>query len=220
MRLLIVEDEEQISRPLAKALEKKGFAVDVADDGRKGYEFAAVNEYDCIVLDLNLPEMDGIEVAKRLRKDKVTTSILMLTARSNQHQIWEGFESGSDDYLVKPFDFKELVYRIRAIIKRSSKNKQEILMASGIQLDPLTMIVKKDNNFVKLNNKEFGMLEYLMRNSGRIISTEELLEHVWDVEIDTFTQTVRTNMKTLRKKVDPEKKIIRTYRGKGYAIQP
>ncbi|MBP9758905.1 response regulator transcription factor [Candidatus Dojkabacteria bacterium] len=219
MRLLIIEDESAISIPLKKGLEKRNFAVDVAEDGKIGYEMASVNNYDCLILDLNLPEMDGIEVASTLRQDKIETPILMLTARARQKDILEGFISGTDDYLVKPFDFQELVFRINALIKRNSKILDNILTAKDIVMDTLSLKVNKNNKEVILNAKEYGILEYLMRNKGKMVSQEELIEHVWNESLDLFSQTVRTNIKTLRKKIDPKKEIIKTFKGKGYIIE-
>ncbi len=219
MRLLLVEDESQIAQPLKAALEKEGFAVDSVEDGGTGYQQATIYEYDCIILDLNLPEMDGIEVANKLRKEKNNIPILMLTARSSPQEIWQGFESGTDDYLTKPFDYKELLYRVRALIKRNSVNHDDHLEFDGIELFPKSKKVTVKGKEITLNNKEFGILEYLMRNIGNVVSAEDLLEHVWDEEIDQFTQTVRTNIKTLRQKIDPEKKLIMTIRGNGYIIK-
>jgi len=218
MRILIIEDEEQIVLPLKKALEAKGFAVDYSLDGERGYENAKINKYDCILLDLNLPGMDGIEIANKLRKENINYPILMLTARNRLENIWEGFENGTDDYLTKPFDFKELLYRIQALIKRNSDVKEEILSAKNITLDPKSFEVRYKDKPVKLNNKEFGILEYLLRNKDKVVSSEELLEHVWNEDVNIFTQTIRTNMKTLRKKIDPDKTLIRTFIGKGYKI--
>lgn len=219
MRILVVEDENQIAMPLIKSLKSKSYAVDYAEDGKKAYSMASVNDYDCILLDLNLPEMDGIEVAKKLRKDGRNTPILMLTAQIGQKNIWEGFENGTDDYLTKPFDLKELFYRIEALVKRNSKNKNVELKAGDLIVNPDGLEVKKGGDKICLNNKEFGILEYLIRNKGRVVTSEDLLEHVWDNEIDLFTQTLRTHMKTLRKKIDSEKKLIITIRGKGYVIR-
>ena len=219
MRILIVEDEKQIAQPIAKVLERRAFAVDCTYNGKNGYESALVNDYDCILLDLNLPDMDGIEIARRLRENNIATPILMLTARSRLEEIYQGFENGTDDYLTKPFDLKELLFRIEALIKRNSKNRSILLEVDDIILNPDLRTVTKNNKEVTLNNKEYGILEYLLRNKNRIVSTEELLEHVWDREIDMFTQTVRTNMKTLRQKVDLDKKIIKTIRGSGYVIK-
>lgn len=219
MRLLLIEDEDEIATPLTKALIKKGFAVDREANGQDGYNEARLNGYDCIILDLNLPDMDGIDIAKNLRKENYTTPILMLTARSAHGSLLTGFEAGTDDYLPKPFDFKELLFRINALIKRNSYNRVEIIKFGDIEFDVKGSKVLKKGKPVTLNNKELGVLEYLARNKGRVVSQEEILEHVWDREIDTFTQTVRTNIKTLRKKLDPDKKIIKTIKGKGYVIE-
>ena len=219
MRLLIVEDENSIAEPLKKALEKRNFVVDIASDGLSGYKKATINTYDCILLDLNLPGMDGIEVAKRLRFEHNKVPILMLTARTLQKNIYEGFNAGTDDYLTKPFDFKELVFRLDALIKRASAVPDPVITHAGLRVDTRALKVAVRGREVNLNAKEYGILEYLLRNKGKVVSQEELLEHVWNEEIDSFTQTVRTNIKTLRRKVDPDKEIIKTYKGKGYVIE-
>jgi len=142
----------------------------------------------------------------------------MLTARDLRKDIWAGFESGADDYLTKPFDFVELVYRVQALIKRNSLQSSPVLEAANIVVDTAAIRVCRDGIAIPLNKKEYGVLEYLLRNRGRMVSSEELLEHVWDKDIDSFSQTVRTNIKTLRKKVDPNKEIIKTIKGYGYII--
>lgn len=219
MRLLIIEDENQISEPLKLALEKRGFAVDLAFDGKEGLDKATMNTYDTVVLDLNLPIMDGIEVAKQLRLNKNNVPILMLTARNFHKNLLEGFEAGTDDYLTKPFDFKELLYRIQVLVKRANPVTDEELSCYDIKLAPKAFKLTKGDEPIQLNVKEFGIMEYLMRNKGNVVSQEDLLEHVWNEEIDEFSQTVRTNIKTLRKKVDPNKEIIKTIKGKGYIIE-
>jgi DNA-binding response OmpR family regulator len=218
MRLLMIEDESDIALPLKSALEKKGFAIDYFDDGKTGLQEALVNQYDCILLDLNLPGIDGLEIARKLKESEIDTPILMLTARSTQANKIEGFEVGTDDYLVKPFDFKELVYRVKALIRRSSLNKSIDLFCQDITLNTVSKKVLRNGEEIELNLKEYGILEYLLRNKGRHVSQEELLEHVWDQEIDNFSQTVKTNVKTLRQKIDPDKRIIKTVRGMGYII--
>jgi len=219
MRLLIVEDENTIAEPLKKALEKRNFSVDIANDGVTGYKKATINNYDCIILDLNLPGMDGIEVAKRLKVEHNRTPILMVTARTMRQNVYEGFEAGTDDYLTKPFDFKELLYRLEALIKRAATVDDTIIKFAGLSVDTRALKVRVRGRDIPLNAKEYGILEYLLRNKGKVVSQEELLEHVWNEEIDSFTQTVRTNIKTLRRKIDPEKTIIKTYKGKGYVIE-
>lgn len=219
MRLLIIEDEEAIVEPLKRGLENAGFAVDAEFDGKSGFETAQINEYDCILLDLNLPEIDGITISKKLRKEKITTPIIILTARSQIYDKLEGFDNGADDFVTKPFNLNELVARIRAVIKRNSINKTEHLEFEGNIFTPANNVVKLENNSdIILSNKESAILEYLLRKKGHTVSQEELLEHVWDSEIDTFTETVKTHIKTLRQKIDPSKKIIKTIRGKGYLI--
>lgn len=218
MRLLIIEDEDEIATPLIDTFKDQGFAVDYAADGQKGHNLATINEYDCIILDLNLPKMDGLTLAQKLRSQTINTPILMLTARDAKKDIWNGFETGTDDYLTKPFDLKELILRVQALVKRHSKNQNQVLQKFDLTLNPLSHLVTKAGKVVELNNKEFGILEYLLRNQGQIVSSEQLLEHVWDREIDIFTQTVRTNIKTLRQKIDPKKILIKTLRGAGYVI--
>lgn len=218
MRLLLVEDEIGIGKPIKRALEENGFAVDWVEDGIEGESLAKINSYDTIILDLNLPGKDGLEVSKDLRKEGIITPILMLTARVLKDNMYEGFDAGADDYLTKPFAFKELLYRIHSLVKRNSEVKEELLKVEDIALSAKDMKVFKKDKEIELNNKEFGILEYLLRNRGRCISQEELLEHVWDQDVDTFTQTVRTNIKTLRKKIDTEKRIVKTVTKKGYII--
>lgn len=222
MRILIIEDEENLAKPLKKCLENRGFAVDYAQEGKTGLKLAQTNEYDCILLDLNLPEVDGIEIARQLREQENTSPIIMVTARSQIFNKLEGFDHGADDYVTKPFDLEELIARINAVIKRSSNNKIERLVAGNIELIPDKNSVNIDqegnSSEITLTTKETGILEYLIRNKGKIVSAEELLEHVWDQEVDLFTNTIKTHIKTLRKKIDPDKKLIKTVRGKGYRI--
>lgn len=221
MRILIVEDEEALVKPVKKFLEKRGFAVDTTDNGKDAIQYAVETQYDCILLDLNLPEIDGITVANILRKEEVKTPIIMVTARSQIYNKLEGFDNGADDYVTKPFDLNELVARINAVIKRSSKNSEEILAFGEyeVHIESNKVIDMKKGEEIILSNKETGVLEYLLRNKGLIVSSEEILEHVWDREIDMFTDTVKTHIKTLRKKIDPHKKYIKTVRGKGYILE-
>ncbi len=220
MKLLLVEDEENLRKPVKYFLERNNFVVDEAEDGVVALEMVGMNEYDCILLDLNLPELDGIEVAKRIREKRNNAPIIMITARSQVYDKLEGFDHGADDYVTKPFDLKELVARINAVIKRSSLNKDDILSFGDSEVLPERNVVKniKNGKEIILSNKEMGVLVYLLRHQGNFISAEELLEHVWDREIDMFSETVKTHIKTLRQKVDPKKKFIQPVRGKGYCI--
>lgn len=218
MHLLLVEDEKQIAKYLVKGLQRNGFAVDHVLTGKEALSLLAVNIFDCLLLDLNLPDMDGLDIARKLRSDGSQLPILMLTARNEHEDILRGFKSGTDDYLPKPFDFEELLCRIQALIKRNYKNSDSILKTNDIEVNTTNRRVYKGGKEVKINAKEYGILEYLLRNRGKIVSQEELLEHVWDNSIDMFTDTIRANIKTLRQKIDKDKSILRTIRGMGYVI--
>jgi DNA-binding response OmpR family regulator len=218
MKILIIEDESTLQKLEKNFLEKKGFVVDTVDNGNEALSKVRINNYDCILLDLNLPGQDGVGVAEAMREDIDNTPIIMVTARSQIYDKLIGFDSGADDYITKPFDLKELVARINAVIKRSSINQIEILKIGDIEIYPEKNIVNKKGQDIELSNKEMGVLQYLTRNKGRIVSSEELLEHVWDSNVDMFTDTVKTHIKTLRGKMDPKKEIIKTVRGKGYVI--
>ncbi len=221
MKLLLIEDEASLRKPVKYFLEKNNFVVDEAEDGNVALEMVDMNEYDCLLLDLNLPEVDGIEVARKVREKQLEVPIIMVTARSQVYDKLKGFDHGADDYITKPFDLKELVARINAVIKRSSSNKDDILAFGKYKVFPEKNMVtsKSSEKEILLSNKEMGVLVYLLRHQGNIISAEELLEHVWDREIDMFSETVKTHIKTLRKKVDSQKKYIKTVRGKGYCIK-
>jgi len=222
MKLLLVEDETNIALPLKRVLEQHDYAVDYAQDGTNGLWLASHNQYDCIILDLNLPELSGEEVLRALRAKQNAVPVIVLTAKSQVYDKVEGFSLGADDYVTKPFHLDELIARVKAVIKRSSDNKVAILQFGPYILFPdknvVTKTVHGKPTYITLTSKETAILEYLLRHSNRIVSTEELLEHVWDQEVDLFTDTVKTHMKTLRQKIDPDKTIIATTRGKGYQI--
>ena len=208
MKVLLVEDENELRKIVRKYLEKSGYIVDEAENGKVALEKFTLVNYDIILLDLNLPLVDGIEVARRIRKES-DTPILMLTARSQIYNKLEGFESGADDYLTKPFDMKELLARIVALLKRSS-GAIVGLKYLDYDVQPRSNILKRGNEIIELSNKEMGILEYLLVHENIAVSSEELLEHVWDSEVDMLTETVKTHVKTLRKKIDPKKKYITT----------
>ncbi len=219
MKILIVEDEESIVLPLKKILEKNNFTVDYALDGEEGLSLASINVYNCIILDLNLPNISGMEIATKLRENKNDTPILMLTARSQIYDKLEGFKTGADDYVTKPFNTRELLARINAIIKRTTPNKNPNLKVGDLELIPDKNIAVKNKKEIELSNKETAVLEYLIRYRGQVVSSEELLDHVWESDVNIFSDTVKTHIKTLRKKVDHKKQIIKTIRGKGYLIE-
>lgn len=221
MKILMVEDEESIRKIVKRYLIKRNFLVDEAQDGKEAISKIHINTYDCLLLDLNLPEIDGITLSKRLKDEGYDIPTIMVTARSQIYNKIEGFDVGADDYITKPFDLSELLARVRAVVKRSSNNKNQILKLEYYEIYPErnSVLNMKTGEDISLSNKEMGILEYILRNKGRIVSTEELMEHVWDGDLDSFSQTVKTHIKTLRQKIDRKKNLILTIRGKGYQIK-
>ena len=214
--MLIVEDQNELRELVKNFLGDYGYVVDEAEDGEEGYHKINMNSYDCLILDLNLPKLDGMEIAKRVRKERKNVPIIMLTARSEIYDKIEGFDNGADDYITKPFDMKELLARVEAVLRRTQKEQTLVLKFRDYEVFPKENLLKKEGQEIQLTNKEMGVLEYLLHKKGEIVSAEELLEHVWDSEVDMFSDTVKTHIKTLRKKLDPKKKYIQTVRGKGY----
>ncbi|OGO09380.1 MAG: DNA-binding response regulator [Chloroflexi bacterium RBG_13_60_13] len=220
MRILVTEDEQDLADALATGLRRQGYAVDIAYDGEQALLLTEVNGYDLIILDLNLPKVDGIEVCKTLRTSGSSTGILMLTARSSLDDRVEGLDQGADDYLVKPFHFPELLARVRAILRREGDSRKPILRAGDLVLDPNALRASVRETPVALTAKEFGILEYLMRNVGRVVSQEELLEHVWGEDANAFTQSIKVHVNNLRKKLSAAggDGLISTVKSKGYLV--
>ncbi len=221
MRLLLVEDEIDIVSALAAGLRRQGYAVDIAEDGQQALELAGVTDYDLLILDLNLPNLDGLEVCRRLRASCPSLLILMLTARSQPQERVIGLDTGADDYLVKPFHFAELVARLRALLRRDVRTRTPLLEYQDIKLDPVTRTAWQANRRLELTNKEFGILEYLLRHQEEIVSQETLLEHVWDMQANPLTNTVRVHMNSLRRKlgdVAETPRYIETVIGQGYRL--
>lgn len=221
MRLLLVEDEIDIASALATGLRHQGYAVDSAGDGQQALELANVTDYDLLILDLNLPNMDGLEVCRRLRASCPSLLVLMLTARSQPQERVIGLDTGADDYLVKPFHFVELVARVRALLRRDVRTRTPLLEYQDLKLDPVTHAAWQANRRLGLTNKEFGILEYLLRHQGEIVSQETLLEHVWDMQANPLTNTVRVHMNSLRRKlgdVAETPRYIETVIGQGYRL--
>lgn len=217
MRVLIVEDEERLAQTIARGLRREGMAVDVALDGGTALEKATVNDYDVIVLDRNLPGVHGDQVCTALAAEESRARILMLTAAGAIEDRVTGLNLGADDYLPKPFAFDELVARIRALGRRASRPAPPILEAGDLRLDPARHEVERGGVRLDLTKKEFGVLEVLLAAEGRTVSAEELLERVWDENIDPFTNVVRVTIMTLRKKLgDPP--VLETVTGVGYRI--
>ena len=220
MRLLIVEDDHKIANALKKGFEQESFAVDVSYDGTDGFGQASTIDYDLIILDRMLPELDGIEICKRLREAKNNTPILMLTAKDKISDRVEGLNTGADDYLIKPFAFEELLARSRALLRRPANASLNILKVDDLELSTTELEVKRKKKKISLSTKEFALLEYLMRNKDRILSKENIISHVWDYDADILPNTVEVFIGYLRAKIDRGHKIklIKTIRGFGYKI--
>lgn len=216
MRVLVVEDEHKIANSIKKGLEQELFAVDVAYDGEEGYDLASSEEYDLIILDLMLPKMDGVTICKKLRSEGVHTPILILTAKGQVGDKVEGLDAGADDYLTKPFSFEELLARIRALIRRPQKTKGRKLVVDSLTLDTKTFEVRKDDKLIPLSNKEYSLLEYLMRHPNLILTKDQIIAHVWNYEADILPNTVEVYVGYLRNKIG--KDLIKTVRGFGYKI--
>ena len=222
MRILIVEDDHKIANAVKKGLEQESMATDLAYDGKSGFASASTIEYDLIILDRMLPEVDGLEICQLLRKNKVHTPIIMLTAKDRISDRVEGLNAGADDYLIKPFAFEELLARVRALLRRPQKEIGSTLTVGDLNLDPVKYEVSRDKQKISLSTKEFALLEYLMRNPGRILTKDNIISHVWDYDADILPNTVEVYIGYLRNKVDRIKnkpKLIRTVRGFGYKIQ-
>lgn len=220
MRLLIVEDEQELAKPLKEGLEYQKYAVDLAYDGEQGERLARENTYDVVVLDIMLPKKDGISVTRSLRSDGITTPILILTAKGTVEDKTTGLDAGADDYLPKPFAFDELSARIRALLRRATPEKKPVLTVGDLTLDPATHEVKRGEKRVELVKKDFQLLEYLMRNAERVLTRAEIEEHVWDRDAELWSDVIRSHVKTLRAKVDRgfKQKLIQTVHGVGYKI--
>ncbi len=220
MRILVIEDEKDLADAIARGLSQQAYSVDIAYDGLAGLELSEIYSYDLLILDLNLPGLDGLEVCRRIRAKESRAGILMLTARAGQDDRVTGLNLGADDYLVKPFHFPELIARVRSILRRSGEVRKVILRVDDLILDPNAVTVFLDHQRVPLTTKEFAILEYLMTHAGTVVSQEELLEHVWDENANLFTQTIKVHINNLRKKLKEagREDYIRTVKRKGYVV--
>lgn len=222
MRILVVEDEHRIAQAIKKGLEHDLYAVDVVFSGTAGYDMASTEEYDLIILDRLLPEMDGIEICAKLRKQNIHTPILMLTAKGQIMDKVEGLNSGADDYMTKPFAFAELLARVKALTRRQKSEVHTVLSVVDLTLDTTTYEVKRQGKPLQLSNKEFSLLEYFMRNPNIVLTKDQIIGHVWNYDADILPNTVEVYIRNLRNKIDAPfknmKPLISTVRGFGYKI--
>jgi DNA-binding response OmpR family regulator len=220
MRLLLVEDERKVSDLVARALRAESYAVDVAEDGQRGWELAQSYHYDLIILDLMLPQLPGEELLRRIRRTNPSVPILVLTARAATQDKVNNFEAGADDYLTKPFAFAELVMRVKALLRRGPITRSSVLRVGDLELDRFTQQVRRAGRRIELTPKEYALLEYLAANPGRVFSRTMIIEHVWDQSFEGLTNIVDVYVRHLRSKVDDPfpVKLIRTVRGVGYGL--
>ena len=220
MRILIVEDDKKVGAFLEKGLKEEQYAVDICRDGEEAMELAVLNPYDAIVLDIMLPKKDGFAVCRDLRQRGLLTPILMLTAKDTVEDKVAGLTEGADDYLTKPFSFEELLARIRALLRRSQDYKTKVLKVGDLELDPARRQATRSGKKIPLTGKEYALLEYMMRNNGRILTESMIIEHVWDMNYEGTSNIVNVYINYLRKKIDEGApvKLIQTVRGYGYTI--
>ncbi|MFL3011690.1 MAG: response regulator transcription factor [Acidimicrobiales bacterium] len=223
MRILVVDDEPDLVAALARGLKREGYAVDTATSGEEALAKASWNPYDLVCLDLNMPDLDGLEVCNSLRTSSfqgITPRVLMLTARDTIEDRIQGLDVGADDYLVKPFSFDELAARVRSLLRRDSGGTGSVIEIGPLMVDTSRHIARRGERFLELTSKEFTLLRYFMAKPGQVISQSELLDHVWDEHADPVTNTVRVTVGTLRRKisVDDEIDLIETVVGSGYRL--
>jgi heavy metal response regulator len=221
MRILVVEDEKKVASFIQRGLEGEGFSVDVAYDGESGVEMGSDNSYDLILMDVMLPKMDGLEAIKALREKDVSAPVLCLTAKDAVEDIVAGLDSGSDDYLTKPFAFAELLARVRALVRRGTQERGAEITYADLRLDPVAHKVWRGDSEIDLTAKEYALLEFFMRNPETTLTRTMIAEHVWDYTFDSFTNIIDVYVNYLRKKVDRDyaNKLIHTVRGIGYVLK-
>ena len=220
MRVLLVEDEPRIAGFIAKGLRERAYAVDVARDGEEALYYAGVNEYDLVILDVMLPIKDGYGVCRELRGSGFRSPILMLTARDSVDDRVAGLDSGADDYLTKPFDFKELLARLRALSRRSTEIRREVVQIADLTLNPESHAISRAGKRISVTAKEYALLEFLMLNQNRVVNREQIAQHVWDENFDPFSNIIDVYVRRLRTKIDAgfAQPLIHTRRGEGYIL--
>ncbi len=220
VRILVVEDDPKIGSFVVKGLKQAGFAVDIASDGERGLELASITNYDAAVVDILLPKLDGLSLVRRLRAETMRVPVIFLSARASVDDRVRGLQAGADDYLTKPFAFSELLARVQALIRRASQTPEPVRLTVGdLTLDLMNREATRAGQRIDLQSREFALLEYLMRNAGRVVTKTMILEHVWDYSFDPQTNVVDVLVHRVRAKVDPDKALIQTLRGVGYVLK-
>ncbi len=221
MRVLVIEDETKVGSFIKRALEEESYAVDLCEDGAQGLDMALSGSYDLIMIDLMLPSLPGLEVLTHLRKDKIQTPVLILTAQSKVDQRVKGLDAGADDYLTKPFAIDELLARVRALLRRGPAESPGIFQVDDLVLNPATREVTRGGQRIDLTVKEYALLEYFMRHAGRVLTRPMISDHVWNQDFDTFTNVIDVYVNYLRNKIDRgrARKLIHTIRGSGYMLK-
>lgn len=221
MRILVVEDEKKVLSFIKKGLEEEGYAVDAAADGDTGLDMGLDGVHDLIVLDISLPKKDGLSILRSLRQNKVSTPVLLLTAKTAVENRVTGLDSGADDYLTKPFAFQELLARIRALLRRKAEMATPLLKTADLTLDPARHLLFRGEEKIELTAKEFALMDYFMRNPDRVLTRTMIAEHIWDYGFDSETNVIDVYVSYLRKKIDVgrERKLIHTVRGVGYVLK-
>ncbi len=220
MRILVVDDDKNLCSTIKRGLEENAFAVDCVHNGDDGVYYASTTPYDLIILDVMMPLKSGFEVCRELRLEKNDTPVLMLTARDDIEDRVTGLDLGADDYLIKPFDYSELLARVRALLRRKGKNRSPKLKINNLSLNTITREVRYKNNPVELTTKEFSILQYLMLNPNAVVSRRMIETHAWDYDFDSTSNLVDVYIRRIRQKIDPDmgKEIITTVRGAGYRV--
>lgn len=221
MRILLVEDDERIANFVSKGLRENAYAVDAAPDGEQGLYLSSINRYDAVILDVMLPVKDGFAVCRELRADGIKTPILMLTARDAIDDKIFGLDFGADDYLTKPFEFRELLARLRALLRRSGEVRPPKILILDLEIDTIAQKVRRSGREIFLTTKEYALLEYLAREKGKVLGRSEIAEHVWDENFDAFSNLIDVYIRRLRSKMDEGfgAQLIHTRRGAGYVLE-
>ncbi len=221
MRLLVIEDEKSLLKIIAKRLKEEGYSVDAVTNGRDGENYIYSTDYDCIILDIMIPIVDGLTLLRRIRTKKIPTPVLLLTARDSIEDRVVGLDTGADDYLIKPFSFDELLARVRALLRRQKEKRDIVLSVGDLKLDTVTREVKRGDSSIELTSKEYSILEYFLKNKNRVLTKSQIAEHVWNYDFEYNSNIVEVYIRYLRRKIDEgiENKLIHTIRGGGYVLR-